>query len=272
MSHTPPHSLSSSVNGPLEHGEGARVATNNRILAALATDSPADFAWLALQLEPVELAQGAVIAPANETLTWVYFPLTSVASVISRMSSGSAEVGTIGNEGLVGLDVLLQGQPSPNETVAQIPGRALRVSAAALADGTEQRPALRRMVSRYAHAYLTQVAQTASCNALHGIEQRCARWLLMTHDRVGGADQFPLTQEYLAIMLGVRRAGVSEAAGALQDAGLIRYRRGGIQILDRAGLEAAVCECYGIVRRHFDHLRPAGEGSLSDTPPARTVA
>jgi CRP-like cAMP-binding protein len=116
------------------------------------------------------------------------------------------------------------------------------------------RPELRKLMSRYVHEYLTQVAQTAACNRLHDIEQRCARWLLMTHDRVGEADEFPLTQAYLAIMLGVRRAGVTVAAGALQTAGLITYHRGGIRIVDRVGLEAAACECYGVVRRTFDRL------------------
>jgi CRP-like cAMP-binding protein len=115
---------------------------------------------------------------------------------------------------------------------------------------------VRRLLDRYTRAYLTQVAQGAACNRLHHLEPRCARWLLMTHDRVGGADAFPLKQEFLALMLGVRRTGVTLAAGALQDAGLIRYRRGGIRVLDRAGLEAASCECYGIVRRTFDRLLP----------------
>jgi CRP-like cAMP-binding protein len=122
------------------------------------------------------------------------------------------------------------------------------------------RPGVRRLFNRYAQAYMTQVAQTAACNRLHPIEARCARWLCMTHDRVGGGPEdgvaFPLKQEFLAMMLGVRRAGVTVAAGALQNAGLIRYRRGGIRVLDRAGLEAASCECYALVRREFDQLLP----------------
>jgi CRP-like cAMP-binding protein len=115
---------------------------------------------------------------------------------------------------------------------------------------------VRRLFNRYIQAYLTQVARGAACNRLHHLEARCARWLLMTHDRVGGDDAFPLKQEFLAMMLGVRRAGVTVAAGALQDAGLIRYRRGGIRVRDRAGLEGAACECYGIVRRNFERLLP----------------
>jgi CRP-like cAMP-binding protein len=171
------------------------------------------------------------------------------------MANGSAiEVGTIGNEGVTGISVLLGAHASTNETFVQIPGTAHRVAADELVREIDARPALRHLLNLYAEAYLTQVAQTAACNRLHDIESRCARWLLMTHDRVGQAEQFPLKQEFLAIMLGVRRAGVSVAASALQDAGLIHYTRGSIRVLDRAGLEAVACECYGIVRQHFDRL------------------
>jgi CRP-like cAMP-binding protein len=171
------------------------------------------------------------------------------------MADGSAvEVGTVGREGLVGLVIVLGGAASPTVTLCQIPGTARRITAERLAEAVEARPALRRLLLRYAQGYLTQVAQGAACNRLHGIEARCARWLLMTHDRVGGADTFPLKQEFLAVMLGVRRAGVTVAAGALQDAGLIRYRRGSIRVLDRAGLEAASCECYGLVREQYARL------------------
>ncbi|CAN5591889.1 Crp/Fnr family transcriptional regulator [soil metagenome] len=227
----------------------------NRLLAALELGAPDDAAWLWEHLTKIELELGRILALSDEPFTAVYFPLTAVTSVISRMADGgAAEVGTVGNEGVVGLSVLLDASPGPYETVAQIPGSALMVDASIMRDGMRERPALRKLLYRYVHEYHTQVAQTAACNRLHGIEQRCARWLLMTHDRVGEADRFPLTQAYLAIMLGVRRAGVTVAAGALQDAGLITYRRGGIRILDRVGLEAAACECYGVVRRHFDRL------------------
>jgi CRP-like cAMP-binding protein len=155
---------------------------------------------------------------------------------------------------MAGVPVFLDAETSANDTVAQIPGTASRTPADGFAADVDAHPAFRRLLGRYTQAYLTQVAQTAACNRLHGIEARCARWLLMTHDRVGGAERFPLTQEYLAIMLGVRRSGVSVAASALRDAGLIRYSRGAIRVLDRAGLEAAACECYGVVRRHFDRL------------------
>ena len=227
----------------------------NRLLVALELRAPDDAAWLYDNLTPVELALGEILAPAGVPFTAVYFPTTAVVSVISRMNDGgAAEVGTVGNEGAVGVSVLLDASPSPYETVAQIPGSALVVEAGIMREGMHDRVALRQLMHRYVHEYLTQVAQTAACNRLHGIDQRCARWLLMTHDRVAEAEQFPLTQSYLAIMLGVRRAGVTVAAGALQEAGLITYHRGGIRVVDRAGLEAAACECYGLVRRHFDRL------------------
>ena len=231
-------------------------ARGNRLIAALAGLAPSEAEWLTTQIEPVELDLGQVIAESNEPFRHVYFPETAVVSIISRMAGGAVEVGTVGNEGMAGVAVFLGADASVNETVAQIPGTAGRIESARFVEGAATRPELRRLLNRYTEAYLTQVAQTAACNRLHGIEARCARWLLMTHDRVGEAERFPLTQEYLAIMLGVRRGGVSLAAGTLRDAGLIRYSRGAIRVVDRAGLETAACECYGIVRQHFDRLLP----------------
>ena len=229
----------------------------NRLVAALAVLAPSEAEWIMTEIEPVELDLGQVIAESNEPFRHVYFPETAVFSVISRMADGTAvEVGTVGNEGLAGLAVFLDTDACVNETVAQIPGTSGRIESARFVDGAATRPGLRKLLNRYTEAYLTQVAQTAACNRLHGIEARCARWLLMTHDRVGEAERFPLTQEYLAIMLGVRRGGVSLAAAALRDAGLIRYSRGAIRVVDRAGLERSACECYGIVRRHFERLLP----------------
>ena len=230
----------------------ARVS-GNRILAALAALSPLEAAWLAPYLEPVQMAHAEILAAVGARFAHVYFPETAVVSVISRMANGdAAEVGTVGNEGMAGISVFLGRGTSPHETVVQVAGAGVRASAAVLSDGAQRHPVLRRLLNQYTQEYLTQVAQTAACNRLHAIEPRCARWLLMTHDRVGGAAEFALTQEYLAVMLGVRRGGVTVAAGALQSAGLIRYRRGGIRVLDRVGLEAAACECYGVVRDSFD--------------------
>ena len=230
-----------------------RFAAGNRLLAALPA---ADAEWLAPHLERVMLVIGQVLAEPGEPFEHVYFPETAVVSVVNRMADGAAvEVGTIGNEGMAGLAAYLDAEASESQTFCQLPGAALRVPAAVVTEAAARR-GVRRLLNRYAQAYLTLVAQGAACNRLHHIEARCARWLLTTHDRVGGADAFPLKQEFLAVMLGVRRPGVTVAAGALQDAGLIRYRRGGVRVLDRAGLEAASCECYGIVRRHFDRLLP----------------
>jgi CRP-like cAMP-binding protein len=233
----------------------ASPVVGNRLLARLAVFAPDEAARLEPALEAVTLDCGQVLAGVGEAFEHVYFPGDSVLSVISRMSDGGAvEVGTVGNEGMASVIVVLGGEANGNETVAQIPGTASRVPVGTFMEGLETQPEFRRLLNRYTAAYLSQVAQTAACNRLHGIEARCARWLLMTHDRVNEASRFPLTQEYLAIMLGVRRSGVSVAAGALRDAGLIRYSRGAIRVLDRAGLEAAACECYGKVRHHFDQL------------------
>jgi CRP-like cAMP-binding protein len=244
---------------PPQHA-GARPpgpAAGNRLLGALAIIAPADAAWLEAQLEPVTLESGAMLAPAGEVLDHVYFPDTCVVSYVSRMADGSAvEVGTVGHEGLVSVTLFLDGGRSQSDALVQIPGAARRAPAAEVVAGADERPDFRRFVHRYTQAYLTQVAQTAACNRLHHLEARCARWLLMTHDRVSQGERFPLTQEFLAVMLGVRRAGVSLAANALRDAGLIRYSRGAVRVLDRAGLEAAACECYRIVRREFDRLLP----------------
>ena len=244
------------MSAPLLPGSSHEIAPRtgtNRIIVALRLHSPLESAWLAPHLEHRQMAQGEMIAPAGVPPEYVHFPESAVMSVISRMANGdAAEVGTVGNEGMLGLSAFLGGGASLHETVVQVAGASLRARASLFAGGAEQQPVLRRLMGRYTLEYLGQVAQTAACNRLHAIEPRCARWLLMTHDRVGRAAQFELTQEYLAIMLGVRRGGVTVAAGALQDAGLIRYRRGGIRVLDRDGLEAAACECYGVVREHFD--------------------
>lgn len=251
---SPQHSRSAA--GPSANGgeDRHRHAIRNRLLAALAPDAAA---WLEPHLAPVSLDVGQVLAEPGEPFTHVYFPETAIVSLVNRMADGAGvEVGTIGNEGMAGVAAFLEAEAAESQTFCQIPGAALRAPAAVVAEAAGAPPTFRRLLNRYTQAYLTQVAQGAACNRLHHLEARCARWLLMTHDRVGGADAFPLKQEFLALMLGVRRAGVTVAAGALQDAGLIRYRRGGIRVLDRAGLEAASCECYGIVRRAFDRLLP----------------
>ena len=225
-------------------------AVQNRVLRAL---PPEEYEWIAKLLEPIDLPLGVILAEPEQPLNDVYFPETAIVSVVNLMADGGVvEVGTIGREGLVGLSVFLDGGATPSRTLVQLAGGALRMSAESFVAAGE-RPALRHLLHRYTHAYLTQVAQTAACNRMHDIRQRCARWLLMTHDRAD-AVTFSMTQEFLSFMLGVRRAGVTEAAGALQSEGLIRYVRGRVTVLDRAGLEAASCECYRIVHNHFERL------------------
>ena len=244
---TVPRGESSSHQAP---ATDAQRAERNKLLRAL---PPEEYAWISSHLTPVSLKLRDVLAEANEPFRHVYFPETSVASMVNRVGGGTVEVGTVGNEGMAGLSAFLDGGAAPSQTFAQIAGEAKRMPAGVFAVGADERPGLRRLINRYTQAFLTQVAQTAACNRAHEVQERCARWLLMTHDRVGG-DTFTLTHEFLSFMLGVRRAGVTVAAGTLQKAGLIRYSRGKVTVLDRSGLEEASCECYGVVQEHYDRL------------------
>ena len=232
-------------------------APRNRLLAAL---PPEDLARLRPQLERVELAFRQVLHAPEEPVTAVYFPETGYCSRLAPMEDGdSAEVGLIGPEGMVGLAVLHGGDRDGFELMVQVPGTALRMGAGAFCEALDGVPALRALLLRYALAHFEQVARTAACNGRHHTDQRLARWLLMAHDRAKD-DEFPMTHEFLAMMLGVRRAGITIAAGQLQKAGFIRYERGCIEVTDRPGLESVACECYGIVRRAQDRLLgpPAG--------------
>ena len=234
----------------------------NRLLALLPAS---ERAWMRERLERVEAHPGECLAESEQPYSHVYFPETGVASLVNTTDEGMVEVGTVGNEGVVGLSVFLGGDTFPARTIWQVQGQALRMPSSVFMQGMDARPELQRLLRRYAHAFLVQVAQTASCNRKHALEQRCARWLLMTHDRVI-ADTFGLTHQFLGYMLGVHRPGVTLAAQVLQRAGLITYTRGQITVVDRAGLEASSCECYGVVRAHFDR-------ALSETiPPAASAA
>lgn len=227
----------------------------NRLLRTITSMGYADFDG---RLERVDVNVPDMLAKQGDSFTHAWFPETCVISLVNPMTDGSTvEVGTIGNEGFAGLPAYLEADASESDTFCQIPGTALRLPMGDLIKAAAASVPLRRLLGRYTQSYLTQVSQSAACNRIHDIERRCARWLLMTHDRVDGASEFVLKQEFLAFMLGVRRAGVSQAAGRLQEQGLIRYRRGTIRIVDREGLERAACECYGIVRRHFDRLLPS---------------
>jgi CRP-like cAMP-binding protein len=234
----------------------ATPVTRNRLLAALPPDI---LAALRPRLEAVELPLRHVLHAVGEPIRAVYFPETGYASMLAYMEDGdAAEVGMIGREGMIGLPVLLGADFDDIEAMVQSPGTALRMDAAAFRAELDRAPAFRALLLRYALVHHGQVARTAACNGRHHTDQRLARWLLMAHDRAT-KDEFPMTHEFLSMMLGVRRAGISVAAGQLHKAGLIRYERGCIEVTDRPGLEAAACECYGIVRRARDALLgPAG--------------
>ena len=191
---------------------------------------------------------------ANRPIGSVYFIETGVASLVNTMANGqAAEVGTIGSEGMVGLPLLFGDNQAPTSVYIQVPGAGLRMTAAVFKRELAQSASMRVAMLRYAHAFFNQVAQSAACNRFHNIQQRTCRWMLMTHDRMQ-SDEFLLTQEFLAMMLGVQRTGVTAAAGGLQRAGLIRYTRGNVTILDRRGLERSSCECYAVSKLEFDRL------------------
>jgi CRP-like cAMP-binding protein len=227
----------------------------NFILGALPDE---EYARLRERLEPVNLDLKQMIYETDQPIRHAYFPTSAVLSMISQVDGAAAvEVATIGREGMAGLPVFLGVGASPNTIFAQIPGLALRMRAEQLRDVLAGDGALHRQLHRYIQATMVQLSQNVACNRLHSTEERAARWLLMTADRVG-AERFPLTQDFLAQMLGVRRATVSITAGLLHNAGLISYKRGVITVDDRAGLEDAACDCYGIVRDEFQELaKPA---------------
>jgi CRP-like cAMP-binding protein len=226
----------------------------NCILAALPR---AEYRRCAPSLERVPLELRQLLFDVDEPIAHVYFCESAVVSVVSIMSDGTAvETATVGNEGMVGLPVFHGVDRTAAQAFCQIPGEALRMTTSAFQAELRHQGALGMLLGRYAEAMFTQVAQSSACNRVHPMRERCARWLLTTHDRVGG-DEFPLTHRFLAQMLGVRRATVTEAAGSLQEAGLIEYRMGRVLVLDRLGLETASCECYAIIRRAFGHLLAA---------------
>jgi CRP-like cAMP-binding protein len=202
----------------------------------------------------VTFALGEVLYEPGGHLDHMYFPTTAVVSLLYTMENGStAEMGLAGNDGVVGVALFLGGDTTPNRAVVQIGGSAFRMKAKVLREEFARGGPFQRVLLRYTQTLITQISQTAVCNRLHAVEQRLCRWLLLCHDRVQ-SDELEMTQEFIANMLGGRRESVTVAAGHLQDAGWIHYARGHISILDRKGLEGAVCECYRIVRDEFDRL------------------
>lgn len=228
-----------------------RTARSNRILAALPREV---CERLVPHLRMRTLAVRDVLQTRGVALEHVVFPLTGVASMVSTgAGGGSVEVATIGCEGMVGLPLLLGGESASAEVFVQVPGEGLSMTAAHFERHIEGERSLMRTLLLYTQALLTQVAQCSACNNYHEATERCARWLLQTHDRVKG-DQFPLTQEFLGLMLGVRRATVTITAQGLQERGLIRYHRGIVTVLNRSGLEKSACDCYRLINHEFVRL------------------
>jgi CRP-like cAMP-binding protein len=233
------------------HAPATPGPRDNQLIAALR--SP-DYARLAQHLERVQLPSGASLHGPGGELRHAYFPASAIVSLQCLTASGAAaEVAGVGSEGVVGVSLFMGGDAPPSAAIVQSAGDAYRLDRRLLASEFDSCSALRRLLLRYTQALIAQMAQTAVCNRHHSIEQQLSRWLLATIDRAPGGLLY-MTQELLASLLGVRREGVSEAAGRLQQSGFIRYRRGRIAVLDRAGLEARSCECYGVVKAEFARL------------------
>ncbi len=226
---------------------------HNHLLAALPAEG---YEHLAPNLELVQMPLGHVLYESGSELRHVYFPTTSIVSLLYVMLDGaSAEIAVVGNEGLIGVALFMGGETMPNRAVVQSAGHAYRLKGQLLKEEFNRSGGLQLLLLRYTQALLTQMAQTAVCNRHHSLDQQLCRWLLLSLDRLP-SNELIMTQELIANMLGVRREGVTEAAGNLQRSGLIKYSRGHITVLDRAGLEARVCECYAVVRREFERLLP----------------
>jgi CRP-like cAMP-binding protein len=229
---------------------------SNQLLAALPGEELSR--WLNL-LEPVELQLGQVLYESGGALAYVYFPTTAIVSLLYVTEDGdSAEISVVGNEGVVGVFLFLGGETTPNRAVVQSGGQAFRLKSEAIKAEFKLSAPVMHLLLRYTQALITQMAQTAVCNRHHTLDQQLCRWLLLSLDRLQGND-LVMTQELIANMLGVRREGVTEAALKLQRQGLIRYSRGHISVLDRAGLEERTCECYAVVKKEYDRLLPLRE-------------
>jgi len=229
--------------------------TQNLLLAALPAG---DYQRLQPFLEPVALPLGSALYESGDRQAHVFFPTEGIVSLLYVMENGaSAEIAVTGNEGLIGISLFMGGGSTPSRAIVQSAGHAYRLPAEILKREFERGGQLQHLLLRYTQALITQMAQTAVCNRHHSVEQQLCRWLLLSLDRLA-SNEVRMTQELIANMLGVRREGVTAAAGHLQDAGLIRYQRGQIAVLDRPGLERRVCECYAVVKRECDRLLAYG--------------
>lgn len=231
----------------------AHTPTQNRLLAALPAP---DLERLLPDLTLVVLPLGEALYESGSQLRHVYFPTTSIVSLLYVMADGaSAEIAVVGNEGLIGVSLFMGGETTPSRAVVQSAGHAYRLTGQILKEEFTRAGAMQHLLLRYTQALLTQMAQTAVCNRHHSLDQQLCRWLLLSLDRLP-SNELVMTQELIANMLGVRREGVTEAAGKLQDSGVIQYSRGRITVLDRRALEARTCECYAVVKAECDRLLP----------------
>ena len=227
--------------------------SSNHLLAALPST---EWQRWQSQLELVDLKLGQVLYEAGCKMSFVYFPIDAIVSLLTVLEDGdSAEIAVVGNEGIVGVSLFMGGETTPSRAVVQSAGRSIRLSARVLKSEFNISPAVMHLLLRYTQALITQMTQTAACNRHHSLDEQLCRWLLLSLDRLHGT-HLVMTQELIANMLGVRREGVTEAAGRLQRAGLISYSRGKINVLDRSGLEQRSCECYAVVKKEYDRLLP----------------
>jgi CRP-like cAMP-binding protein len=228
----------------------APTVAGNHLLASLPEE---ERAALLAHMRPTHLTVKTVLFDPGQVIGSVHFPIDGVVSLVTPLADGNiVEVATIGNEGIVGVPLVAGGSLAVR-AISQVGGRTMRIDAGLFVAELERLSAFRRLVQRYVQALFGQISQAAACNRLHSNEERLSRWLLMSHDRVG-MDTFPITHEFLGQMLGSRRATVTLSAGLLQAAGLIRYHRGRVTIVDRAGLEGVACECYGIIKAALDRV------------------
>jgi CRP-like cAMP-binding protein len=225
----------------------------NRLLAAL---PPSDLARISEDIELAKMPLGHVLYEAGDTMRHVYFPTTSIVSLLYVMEDGSsAEIAIVGNEGILGISLFMGGETTPSRAIVQSEGQAFRVSSKVLKAEFNLAGPLHNLLLRYTQALITQMSQTAVCNRHHSVEQQLCRWLLMSLDRLG-SNELNMTQKLIANMLGVRREGVTDAASRLQKLELIEYSRGRIVVLDRAGVEKRTCECYEVVKKEYERLLP----------------
>ncbi len=235
-----------------------QASQENHLLAAL--PNSAWMKWLP-NLELIDLPLGKVLHESGTPMQFVYFPTSAIVSLLYVLENGSsAEIAVVGYEGVVGTSIFMGGGSTPNRAVVQSAGKGFRLQAEAMKEAFEGSGPVMHLMLRYTQALITQMTQTAVCNRHHSLDQQLCRWLLLSLDRLSG-NELVMTQELIANMLGVRREGVTEAALKLQRAGLIRYARGHISVLDRPGLERRTCECYSVVKREYDRLLPEAEAT-----------